>query len=138
MRRRYLTGAILAMLIAPNPSMADERPEIPNVLGSVAATLNGSLRNGDRDIYPVNATGGQVLSVRIDSPNNEAVVLIFPPGTHYTQDQSQIWTFHGRPVRGADGDAREWSGELTSGGRYLVVVGGGLGQTDYTLDISIQ
>jgi hypothetical protein len=134
-----LTAVVGLAILAPGgPSFAGERPELTPHRGSVDATLLGRVTQTDRDIYPINARPGQTLSVAVESLQGDAVFQIYPPGTSFFQDSDDIWTFHGRPVRGADGRTQQWSGPIQSGGRYLIVVGGGGGQTDYSLQVTID
>lgn len=135
---RKLGLAGLLALTGFGPVAADERPEIRFARGAISASIAGGVIRGDRDIYPINAAAGQRMTVRISSLEDNAVFQIFPPGVHYSRDQDDIWTFHGRPVRGADGDTRDWTGTLGSAGQYLIVVGGTRGNASYDLHVEIR
>lgn len=118
-------------------AVADERPEVEFARGAIDTTIVGSVVRGDRDIYPINASAGQTMTVSIQSEDN-AVFQVFPPGTHYLRQSNDLWVFHGQAVRGADGEAAEWSGPLNSGGQYLIVVGGSRANAAYTLHVEIR
>lgn len=130
-----LTGALALGIGA---AKADERPEIRFARGATDTVIEGGVVRGDRDIYPINAAAGQTMTVTIEAVEDNAVFQIFPPGTHYSRDEYAIWTFHGQPVRGADGDTRRWTGRLASGGQYLIVVGGTRGNAGYSLRVEIR
>lgn len=133
-----LAGLATTVVAASFGTTFDERPEIFPVRGSVQVSLHDRVRAGDRDIYPVNAAVGQTLSVRIASEDNRAAFQIFPPGTYFSQDGNDRWTFYGQPLRGAEGPTQQWAGPMTSGGRYLIVVGGGVSGADYQLEVAID
>lgn len=132
-----LAGFLWASL-AVSAAPADERPEIRFARGAIDATIQGAVVRGDRDIYPISAAVGQTMTVEISALEDNAVFQIFPPGTDYTRDVSQIWVFYGQAVRGADGDTRRWSGRLIGGGQYLIVVGGTRGNATYRLNVRIE
>lgn len=127
-----------ALALSPVAASADERPEIRFPRGGTDTVIEGGVVRGDRDIYPINARAGQTMTVTIEALEDNAVFQIFPPGTHYARDEYDMWTFHGQPVRGADGDTRQWTGTLTSGGQYLIVVGGTRGNASYSLRVEIR
>lgn len=132
------TALIIAAMAGAGSAMADERPEVRFARGAIDTTIEGAVVRGDRDIYPINASAGQTMTVHIESLENNAVFQIFPPGTHYARDEDDIWTFHGQPVRGSDGDTRSWTGPLHSAGQYLIVVGGTRGNATYSLNVEIR
>jgi len=132
------TLSLTAALLIAGSAVADERPDVRFSPGAIDATLSSSVVRGDRDIYPISASAGQTMTLAIESEGENAVFQVFPPGTHYMQDSDGVWVFHGQAIRGADGDTRAWSGQLTSGGRYLIVVGGVRGNADYDLNVRID
>ena len=132
-----ILGLAVAVLTAGGAA-TDERPEIRFGHGAIDATLSSSVVRGDRDIYPINAAAGQTMTVEITSLEDNAVFQVFPPGTHYMQNPDDIWVFHGEALRGAEGDTVRWSGQLASGGQYLIVVGGTRGNADYRLHVTID
>lgn len=140
MIRQILKPALAVLILGAGAlsASADERPEIRFARGAIDATISSAVIRGDRDIYPINAAAGQTMTVEITSLEDNAVFQIFPPGTHYMRDENDLWTFHGEPVRGADGDTRAWTGRLASGGQYLIVVGGARGNTEYSLNVRIE
>lgn len=135
---RFGLLAAALVLAGTASATADERPEIRFARGAISATIQGGVVRGDRDIYPITASAGQTMTIDITSAEDNAVFQVFPPGTHYSQDEYDVWTFHGRPLRGAGGDTRRWSGRLASGGRYLIVVGGTRGNASYRMHVQIR
>lgn len=138
MRRLHFLAMACVLTLAPGAASADEQPEIRFARGGTDTVIEGAVVRGDRDIYPINARAGQTMSVTIEALEDNAVFQIFPPGTHYARDAYDIWTFHGQPVRGSDGDTRRWTGTLASGGQYLIVVGGTRGNAGYSLHVEIR
>lgn len=138
MRRVLFLAMGYVLALAPVAASADERPEIRFARGGTDTVIEGAVIRGDRDIYPINAGAGQTMTVTIEALEDNAVFQIFPPGTHYARDEYDIWSFHGQPVRGADGDTRQWTGTLSSGGQYLIVVGGTRGNASYSLHVEIR
>ena len=137
MRRIQFLALVSLLAFAPTAA-ADERPEIRFPRGGTDTVIEGAVIRGDRDIYPINAGAGQTMTVTIEGVEENAVFQIFPPGTHYSRDEYDIWSFHGQPVRGTDGDTRQWTGTLASGGQYLIVVGGTRGNASYSLHVEIR
>ena len=138
MKRTPILALACALALTPLAASADERPEIRFPRGGTDTVIEGGVVRGDRDIYPINAGAGQTMTVTIEALEDNAVFQIFPPGTHYSRDEYDMWTFHGQPVRGADGDTRQWTGTLASGGQYLIVVGGTRGNAGYSLHVEIR
>lgn len=138
MRRLHFLAMAGILAFTSGAATADERPEIRFARGGTDTVIEGAVVRGDRDIYPINAGAGQTMTVTIEALEYNAVFQIFPPGTHYSRDEYDIWTFHGQPIRGTDGDTRQWTGRLASGGQYLIVVGGTRGNAGYSLHVEIR
>ncbi len=129
---------LAAACFSAGVSAADERSPIQFTRGAIDATLEGAVVRGDRDIYPINASADQTMTVTLSGVEDNVVFQVYPPGTHYSRDEFDVWTFHARPVRGTEGDTTSWSGRLTSGGQYLIVVGGTRGNASYSLNVRIE
>ena len=95
--------------------------------GSSSATVRGNVVRGDRDRYYLGAKKGQTMSVKITSPEDNAVFQIYLPGEE-------------KSLKGAgdEDDATDWSGELPADAEYVIVVGGTRGNASYTLKVSIE
>lgn len=134
-----LLGAVLSLgLTAAAVPQGDEQPEIRFARGAIDSTIRGAVIRGDRDIYPISAGADQTMTVRIESLEDNAVFQIFPPGATYHRDDDNVWTFRGAALRGSDGDTRDWTGRLSRGGQYLIVVGGTRGNATYSLNVRIE
>lgn len=95
--------------------------------GQSAATYEGGVVRGDRDIYIAKANKNQVMSVTITSEEDNAVFQIKNTKT-------------GKYLTGAgDGDdAVQFSGGLPSTGDYKIIVGGTRGNASYKITIMIE
>ena len=130
--------ALAGACLSAGASDADERSPIQFTRGAIDATLEGAVVRGDRDIYPINASAGQTMTVTVSGLEDNVAFQIYPPGTHYSQDELDIWTFHARPVRGTEADTTAWSRRLASAGQYLIVVGSTRGNATYSLNVRIE
>jgi hypothetical protein len=94
--------------------------------GAQGTTLTGSVVRGDRDVYVLRASAGQLLEAQITSVEDNAVFQIQAPD--------------GLELAGARSgeDAKAWSGKLTRSGAYRIVVGGTRGNATYTLTVRIR
>ena len=94
--------------------------------GKNSATVSNSVIRGDRDTYILGANGGQTMSVRITSLENNTVFQIESPDGSF--------------LPGADegDDTMKWTGELPSDGDYKIIVGGTRGNASYRLTVSIR
>lgn len=95
--------------------------------GQSAATYEGGVIRGDRDIYLAKANKNQTMNVSITSVEDNAVFQIKDMKT-------------GKYLKGAaDGDdAMDFNGTLPSTGDYKIIVGGTRGNTSYKITISIE
>jgi hypothetical protein len=83
---------------------------------------------GGRDAYRIFAQAGEMLTVDVSAPDDNAAFEI------------RIGDTGGRPLPGAGGrdEARFWSGIAPRDGDYLIIVGPRFGGTDYTLSVSLD
>lgn len=89
--------------------------------GTSQTTLENSVVRGDRDVYQLGAQGGQQMTLRIASLEDNAVFdVISPSGTVMARE------------------ALDESLVLPQTGDYTVIVGGTRGNATYTLDIAIN
>jgi hypothetical protein len=95
--------------------------------GTSSTTIRGAVIRGDRDRYLVGARAGQTMTVKITSPEKNAVFQIY-----FSGEQESL------PGAGEADDATKWSGRLPADNEYVIVVGGTRGNASYTLTISIK
>src|SRR5215831_4369700 len=95
--------------------------------GSSSATVRGTVIRGDQDRYFLGAKKGQTMSVKITSPEDNAVFQIYLPGEEKSLSGA-----------GEGDDAKDWSGELPRDAEYVIVVGGTRGNATYTMKVSIE
>lgn len=94
--------------------------------GKSSASVSGAVIRGDRDTYILGASVGQRMSVRITSPENNAVFQVMDDDGNYLSNA------------GEEDDATNWSGKLPWTGDYKIIVGGTRGNASYRLTVSIQ
>lgn len=94
--------------------------------GKSSATVSGAVIRGDRDTYILGARVGQIMTVRITSPENNAVFQVMNDDGEYLQDA------------GEKDDATNWTGKLPWSGDYKIIVGGTRGNASYRLSVAIQ
>jgi hypothetical protein len=94
--------------------------------GKSSATVSNSVIRGEQDTYIVGARGGQRMSVKITSLENNAVFQIENP--------------HGEYLEGAGetDDAMSVTVSLPDSGDYRIIVGGTRGNATYKLTVSIK
>jgi len=94
--------------------------------GRSSATVSGAVIRGDRDTYIVGARGGQRMTVRISSLENNAAFVIENP--------------HGEYLEGAaeGDDATNATVELPDSDDYRIIVGGTRGNSSYKLTVAIK
>ena len=95
-------------------------------LGAVVRT--DGIPRGERDAYRIFAQAGEILTVSVSAPDDNAAFEIRIGGTG------------GRALPGAGGgdEARFWSGIAPQDGDYLIIIGPRFGGTDYTLTASLD
>ena len=108
--------------------------------GSTRGTAGGHVLRGARDLYSVKATAGQVMTVTITAPDDNAVFQIYEPGTQIGRDADGLLQFTGKALPHADDgdDATRWSGRLPRTGTYLIVIGSTRGNARYSVDVKIE
>jgi hypothetical protein len=129
MKLKVLASCLLlvfALSLTSNTSADGVRKRIKFAKGKSAATISGAVIRGDRDTYIVGAREGQMISVKITSPENNAVFQVRDSNGEYLQDA------------GEEDDATDWSGDLPSTGDYEIIVGGTRGNASYKLTVSIE
>ena len=89
--------------------------------GTNSATVEDAVVRGTRDIYLVNARARQTMTVGITSLEQNAVFDIIAP--------------NGRTLKQ---EATSFTGKLSAGGDYRIVVGGTRGNASYTLEVTIR
>lgn len=94
--------------------------------GKHSATVSGSVIRGDRDTYIVGAKEGQMMTLKITSPENNAVFQVMDANGNYLQDAGE-----------AD-DATSLTSDLPWTGDYKIIVGGTRGNASYRLSITIK
>jgi LysM repeat protein len=89
--------------------------------GGTSATYENAVVRGDRDTYILGASGGQQMSVKISSLEDNAVFDITAP--------------NGRTLVS---ETRNWSGQQPADGKYRIVVGGTRGNATYKVSFSVR
>jgi hypothetical protein len=122
----FASAALLVCLAAAPAWTKEFKKTVRFERGSTSATLSGSVVRGDRDVYELGASAGQVMEVGVTALEDNAAFVIKAPG--------------GRSLPGAaetDG-AAIWRGELPASGTYRIEVGGTRGNAEYTLRVVIE
>jgi hypothetical protein len=128
------TAAVGAAEPVPTPKM------IFFATGSTRGSTGGHVLRGARDLYSVKATKGQIMTVTITAPDDNAVFQIYEPGTEIGRDADGLLQFTGKALAHADDgdDATRWSERLPRTGTYLIVVGSTRGNARYSMDVKIE
>jgi hypothetical protein len=135
---------VLALLLASVPVQAAEPVPTPKMFffatGSTRGTVGGHVVRGGRDLYSLKAIAGQIMTVTITAPDDNAVFQIYEPGTQIGRDADGLLQFTGKTLSGAeDGDdATRWSGRLPRTGTYLIAIGSTRGNARYSMDVKIE
>jgi len=136
---------LLALLLLPL-DLAGAAEPVPTpkkiffATGSTRGTAGGHVQRGARDLYSLNASAGQHMTVTLTTPDDNAVFQIYEPGTTLGRDADGVLEFHGTSlhVAGDGNDATRWSGRLPRTGTYLIAVGSTRGNARYSMDIRIE
>jgi hypothetical protein len=104
----------------------DDTKRIKFAKGKSSATVSGAVIRGDRDTYILGARGGQTMTVRITSLENNAVFQIEGPSG---EDLERA---------GETDDATNVRAVLPENGDYRIIVGGTRGNATYKLTVSIR
>lgn len=130
--------AIAANRLSPAANLAESKSQ-PNLLaqqsrtqtikfrpGATSAIVKNSVVRGTRDNYLLGARKGQVMTVKIDSLEKNAVFDVNTPpnakGQRYALKQGVV----------------SWTGTLPASGNYEVSVGTTRGNASYSLQVSIK
>ena len=117
-------AALLLLLAGTAAARQDAPRRIRFARGATSAVVESSVLRGERDRYVVGARAGQRLQLTLTSLENNAVFQVDAPG--------------GRPLPGAAGELKRWSGVLPATGDYAVTVGGTRGNATYRLAVSVR
>jgi hypothetical protein len=96
------------------------------VKGKNTATVSGALLRGDLDTYIVDAKEGQMMRVKITSPEKNAVFQIKDANGEYLKDA------------GEEDAATDLTSNLPKTGDYKIIVGGTRGNASYRMTVSIK
>jgi hypothetical protein len=142
------TASVLVLLLALTQAFggafAAEPVPTPRKIffatGSTRGTIGGHVQRGARDLYSLSANAGQILTVTLTTPDDNAVFQIYQPGTTLGRDGAGLLEFKGKALRNsADGDDNtRWSGPLPATGTYLIAIGSTRGNARYSMDIRID
>jgi hypothetical protein len=141
---RVMAFLLTLMLGAAAAAGAAEPVPTPKMIffatGSSRGTVGGHVLRSARDLYSLKATAGQILTVTITAPDDNAVFQIYEPGTQIGRDTDGLLQFTGKALPRADDgdDATRWSGRLPRTGTYLVVIGSTRGNARYSMDVKIE
>jgi hypothetical protein len=102
------------------------RKRIKFARGKSSATVSGAVVRGDQDTYIIGAREGQKMTVRITSPEKNAVFQIKKSNGDFLSGASE------------GDDAASWSDALLATGDYEIVVGGTRGNASYKLTVAIK
>jgi hypothetical protein len=141
----YRRAAVLSLtLLLPTFGRAAEPVPTPRkfffATGSTRGSVGGHVLRGRRDLYSLQASAGQLMTVTLTVPDDNAVFQIWEPGTLLANDADGVLEFRGAALPGAGetDDATRWSGRLPRTGTYLIAVGGTRGNARYSMDIRIE
>lgn len=140
---KALLSVGLVLLLSGIALAADPLPAIKPIFfatGSTRGTVGGHVLRGARDLYSLTAGQGQVLTITITAPDDNAVFQIYEPGTKVARDADGVLEFKGKALHAADDgdDATRWTGRLPHGGTYLIVIGSTRGNARYSVDVKIE
>ncbi|HTR88041.1 MAG TPA: hypothetical protein VMI56_26395 [Reyranella sp.] len=134
------------LLLGLGAAMAQAAEPVPTpkaiffAKGASRGTVGGHVLRGARDLYSLKAAAGQIMTINMTAPDDNAVFQIYEPGTSIARDADGLLEFRGKALHGAaDGeDATRWNGRLTHSGTYIIVVGSTRGNARYSLDVTIE
>ena len=134
------TLLIMALLLA-TASAAEPLPTPKPVYfatGSTRGTVGGRVMRGAFDLYSLKAAEGQILTVTLTVPDDNAVFQIYEPDLAIGRDAGGALEFKGTALRAASDDPTRWSGRLPQSGPYVIVVGSTRGSARYSMDVKIE
>jgi hypothetical protein len=108
--------------------------------GATSGTVGGHVLRGDRALYSLKAAAGQILTVTITTPDDNAVFQIYEPDAAVGRDADGLLEFKGKPLHGASDseDTTRWQGRLPRAGTYLIVVGSTRGNARFSMDVKLE
>jgi hypothetical protein len=139
-----LAVLLLGLAVAPRATLAAEPVPAPKMIffatGSTRGTVGGHVLRGARHLYSLKALAGQVMTVTITAPDDNAVFQIYEPGAEVTRDGDGLLQFSGAALHAAaeGDDTTRWSGRLPKSGTYLIVIGSTRGNARYSMDVKIE
>ena len=145
--KSVLSFCLVLLLSVSAAFAADPAPQpVPKVRpiffprGSTGGTVGGHVLRGNRNLYSLTAAQGQVLTVTITAPDDNAVFQIYEPVTKVQRDTDGTLQFIGTALSAPDnaGDATRWSGHLPRAGTYLIAVGSTRGDARYSIDVEVE
>ncbi|MFH0996774.1 MAG: hypothetical protein V1844_14955 [Pseudomonadota bacterium] len=79
------------------------------------------------------------MEIKISALENNAVFQIYKPG-YKVSEEDGITDIDGEslPYAGEMNDAKAWKGILPVSGKYLIVVGGTRGNSEYKLKVTVR
>jgi hypothetical protein len=138
--------AVLLALLSVPPGIALAAEPVPTpkkfffATGSTRGTAAGHVVRGTRDLYSLTASAGQVMTVTITAPDDNAVFQIYEPDTAIVRDANGVLEIQGKAMHGTEegSDTTRWSGRVPRTGTYLVTVGSTRGNARYSMDIKLE
>jgi hypothetical protein len=144
MNRRAAVLSLVLLLLAAGSARAAEPVPTPRkfffATGSTRGTVGGHVLRGRRDLYSLQASAGQIMTITLTAPDDNAVFQVWEPNTALTQDADGVLEFKGTALRGAGetDDATRWTGRLPRTGVYLIAIGSTRGNARYSMDIKVE
>jgi hypothetical protein len=135
---------VLVLLLGAQSAIAVEPVPTPRKIffatGSTRGTIGGHVLRGARDLYSLAAGAGQLMTLTLTAPDDNAVFQVYEPDTSVVRDADGVLEFKGTPLPGAGAaeDTTRWTGRLPRAGTYLIVVGSTRGNARYSMDIKIE
>jgi hypothetical protein len=139
-----MLALVLVLLLGAQSAIAVEPVPTPRKIffatGSTRGTAGGHVQRGARDLYSVTAGAGQLMTITLTAPDDNAVFQVYEPDTSVVRDSGGLLQFKGTPLPGAGApeDTTRWTGRLPRAGTYLVVVGSTRGNARYSMDVKIE
>lgn len=143
-----LMACVLALLLglpaALTAAGAAEPVPTPKMIffatGSTRGTVGGHVPRSTRHLYSLKGSAGQIMTVTVTAPDDNAVFQIYEPGVQVARDADGLLQFTGTALTHAgDGDDNaRWSGPLPRTGTYLIVVGSTRGNARYSMDVKLE
>ncbi|MCW5733406.1 MAG: hypothetical protein KIS73_04745 [Enhydrobacter sp.] len=143
--RRLFASLLAALVLLPlGPAIAAEPLPKPKKIffatGSTRGIAGGHVQRGRYDLHSLTANEGQLLTVTVTIPDDNALFHIYAPGTTLGRDADGTLQFHGRAlhVPGDGNDSTRWSGRLPATGTYLIAIGSTRGNARYSMDVRLE